>query len=187
MTIPCDMQAELAPETLDRWIAAFRGPLVGLFASWGADWGAAEELAQDVFAEAWLGRARFAGDPESLEAAGAWLRGIAFRLQSAASNRAVRRRTAPLDVHDPSAPIESHDERHASLVRAFAKLSAPHQAVLRMHYLEETSAREVAALLGLTPKAVEDRLYQARKALRALIERDPLARDGQRGAQGVRT
>ena len=39
---------------------------------------------------------------------------------------------------------------------------------LRMHYLEASSSREVAALLGVTPKAVEGRLYQARKALRTL-------------------
>ena len=51
-------------------------------------------------------------------------------------------------------------------MRAFARLSLAHQTVLRVYYLEETGAREVAALLGITPKAVEDRLYQARRALR---------------------
>ena len=40
-----------------------------------------------------------------------------------------------------------------------------------MHYLEETSAKDVAALLGLTNKAVESRLYQARKALRSEVNR----------------
>jgi RNA polymerase sigma-70 factor (ECF subfamily) len=166
------MADELAPEHLERWIAAFRGPLIGLLASWGADWREAEELAQDVFAEAWLGRARFSGDPDGLEAAGAWLRGIAFRLHSAASQRRATRRATRVDDVDPAAHAVEPDERRAVLARAFTKLAAPQQTVLRMHYLEETSAREVAALLGLTPKAVEDRLYQARKALRALVERE---------------
>jgi hypothetical protein len=47
---------------LEGWIAAFRGPLIGLLASWGRDWRAAEELAQDTFAEAWVSRGRFVGD-----------------------------------------------------------------------------------------------------------------------------
>jgi len=159
-------------DDLELWIEAFRGPLVGLLASWGADWAAAEELAQDCFAEAWLSRTRFVGNPESLDAAGAWLRGIAFRLHSTAKRRAGTRTTSPLDADVPSAASREVDERRELLARAFAKLPAPQQTVLRMHYLEETSAHEVAALLGLTTKAVEDRLYQARRALRAIVERE---------------
>ena len=169
-------------EQFERWIAAFRGPLVGLLASWGADWRTAEEHAQDVFAESWLGRARFSGDPEQLESVGAWLRGIAFRVHSAAQRREGPRAMASIDGLDPPAPTSEIDERHARLACSFAQLGSVHQTLLRMHYLEETSAREVAALLGITPKAVEDRLYQARKALRELVERD-----ARRTAQGVST
>ena len=161
-------------DDLERWIAAFRGPLIGLFASWGNDWGAAEDLAADAFAEAWVGRARFAADPADLDAAGAWLRGIAFRLHESRRRRVAVRRAESIDddaARELAAPVEDEDERRALLVAAFAGLPAAHQTVLRMHYLEESSAREVAALLRLTPKAVEDRLYQARRALRERIER----------------
>jgi hypothetical protein len=34
----------------------YRGPLIGLIASWGAPWGDAIEIAQDSFSEAWLKR-----------------------------------------------------------------------------------------------------------------------------------
>ena len=47
----------------------------------------------------------------------------------------------------------------------FRELSDDHQTVLRMHYLERSTAREVAALLKLTPKAVEQRLARARRSL----------------------
>jgi RNA polymerase sigma factor (sigma-70 family) len=168
---------------LERWIQSFRGPLIGLLASWGADWRSAEELAQETFAEAWLGRARFQADSEDLRAVGAWLRGIAFHLSCAAQRRKDGR-TQPLASEpaagEPGGASEA-DERRALLSSAFAKLSSAHQTVLRMHYLEETSAREVAALLGVTPKAVEDRLYQARKKLRARVERA-----ARRSAQGAR-
>lgn len=155
-------------DDLERWIAAFRGPLIGLLASWGADWRAAEELAQDTFAEAWVGRERFRGDPHELEAVGPWLRGIAFHLFRAEGRGAERRDALALSPDAPATEDEG-DERREALRAAFARLSGAHQTVLRMHYLEETSAREVAALLGLTPKAVEDRLYQARRTLRELV------------------
>jgi RNA polymerase sigma-70 factor, ECF subfamily len=171
--------AAIRDEDLERWIAAFRGPLIGLLASWGADWRAAEELAQDAFAEAWVVRERFVGEPEDTSAVGAWLRGIAWNLHCAA-NRAGERRAGSLDP-ETSAPEIEADERRALLAAAFVELDAPHQAILRMHYLEETGTREVAALLGLTLKAVEGRLYQARKALREIVERR--ARPSAQGAR----
>jgi len=164
----------ISPEHIDDWIEAFRGPLIGLVASWRDDWRSAEELAQDTFAEAWIGRYRFRGDPEDLDAVGAWLRGIAFHLHSADRRAGERRHALPLEESDEALPLPVEDEnagRRTLLARAFARLSAPHQTVLRMHYLEQTSALEVAALLGVTAKAVEGRLYQARKALRAHVER----------------
>jgi RNA polymerase sigma-70 factor (ECF subfamily) len=162
----------VSDEDLERWTAAFRGPLVGLLASWGRDWRAADELAQDCFAEAWMARERFVGDPRSLDAAGAWLRGIAFRLHAASGRREAVRATAPFESEPASKPTTEAYERRESLSRAFEQLSGEHQLVLRMHYLEGTSAREVAALLGLTAKAVEGRLFQARRALRKILERE---------------
>ncbi len=170
-------------QSFEDWIEGFRGPLVGLLASWGSDWGAAEELAQDTFAEAWLSRARYAAAPGDRGAAGAWLRGIAFRLHQSALRKRERERQLSLPLtEEQAAPTKEIDERMERLAAAFTELSAPHQTVLRMHYLERTSTLEVAALLGLTPKAVEGRLYQARRALRAVV-----ARTAPAGAQEVRS
>ena len=144
---------------------------MGLVASWGSGWQAAEEIAQDAFAEAWVGRERFAGDEQDSGAVGAWLRGIAFNMHRAQQRDARRRKAATLEERDVPHETAEHDPRRAALAAAFRKLRAPHQTVLRMHYLEETSAQGVAALLGLTNKAVEGRLYQARIALRAELER----------------
>lgn len=157
----------------ERWVSAFRGPLVGLLASWGSDWRSAEELAQDSFAEAWMGRERFRGSADDLKAVGAWLRGIAYNLHNAALRKRERTPRLAVDADQPAPEAEPEDERRARLTAAFARLSAPHQTILRMHYLEATGTREVAALLGLTPKAVEGRLRQARKALRSKLEHQP--------------
>jgi len=161
--------APLAPD-LDRWIAAFRGPLIGWLASRGTSWGEAEELAMDTFAEAWLGRARLRAAPQDLAAVGGWLRGIAHNLLHARLRQRLRV-AEPLPAEGPAAPSPEVDERHDVLRAAFPQLRPEHQEVLRMHYLEATSAVEVAALLGVTQKAVEGRLYQARRALRALADR----------------
>jgi len=138
---------EASPDDLERWIASFRGPLVGLLASWGLDWRAAEEIAQDAFAEAWVGRARFTAEPGDLDAVGAWLRGIAFNLWRADQRQRDRRGAKPIDAPaaaqlaaPSSEPFDEHGERRAVLVEAFADLSETFQTVLRMHYLEESSA-----------------------------------------------
>ena len=158
----------LEPE-LDRWIANFRGPLVGLLASWGADWQSAEELAMDSFAEAWLGRDRMRRGTDELAAVGAYLRGIAQNLWRARRRGRERSQQLPAELQ---AREPANDERRELLRRAFALLHPEQQEVLRMHYLEQTTAREVAALLGTTQRTVEMRLYRARRALKQHADRE---------------
>src|SRR5258708_4336756 len=123
--MPSIHEPDLEP-WLELWIGSFRGPLIGLLASWGSDWRTAEELAQDVFAEAWWGGERFGGAAADLEAVGAWLRGIAFH-PFRAQQRGARRRVATEPAHVPAAPVTEEDERRAQLAAAFARLSAAHQ------------------------------------------------------------
>ncbi len=170
------MTAALAP-TLERWIARFRGPLTGLRASWGSDWGQAEELSMDTFVQAWLGRGRLRGDPEDTAVVGPWLRGIAKNLSRTSRRNAKRHRLEPLPAN-VAAPATAADDRLDVLRTGFRELRAEHQTVLRMFYLDEASTKEVAALLDLTEKAVESRLFQARRALRAQTERIQAATAG---------
>ncbi|MEM8709841.1 MAG: sigma-70 family RNA polymerase sigma factor [Planctomycetota bacterium] len=172
-----DPLSAVTEAAFERWIDAFRGPLVGLIASWGADWGTAEELAVDTFAEAWIGRVRFQGDPGDLGAAGAWLRGIASRLWSASRRKlrpvAMAPETLPAVVaeHGDPAGTGMEEERRELLAAAFAELKPEHQSVLRMKYLEETTAAQLAALMGISVRAAEGRLLQARRMLRVKVNR----------------
>ena len=156
--------------TLEQWLTRFRAPLVGLIASWGADWAAAEELAMDTFAEAWLARERLRGDPADDGVAGPWLRGIAHNLHHGRRRQLRRQRLEALPSDLPS-PTPSSDERLDVLRAAFARLRDEHQTILRMFYLDATSTRDVAALLEQTPKAVESRLRVARAVLRQHAQR----------------
>lgn len=160
-------------------IALYRGPLIGLLASWGVPWREASELAEDSFAVAWLNREACRGDWADPPTFGRWLRGVArnrHRNWARARGR-WRRRFVPLDpgqvgdlavAPDPADAAEP-SEAIASLRRAIDRLPAPQRQVILMHYLEETSVREVATLLAITPKAVEGRLFQARRRLRELL------------------
>ncbi len=152
-------------------IDAYRGPLVGLIRSWGAPWTDATEIAQDSLAEAWLRRETCRGDWRDADVFGRWLRGVALN-QYRNWSRSQRRRQSrvislPSDVLDgvpiPS-PVDA-EEHLAALRDAIERLPAKQRQVILMHYLEETSVKDVAVLLSVTPKTVEGRLYQARRTL----------------------
>jgi RNA polymerase sigma-70 factor (ECF subfamily) len=164
---------------LTTFINAYRGPLIGLIASWGAPWADAAEIAQDSFAEAWLKRDRCRGDWTNPEVFGRWLRGVAhnkFRNWSR-SRRRLFFRTATIDEGDRQRPAVTSDpkleEQLEALRRAIDRLPARQKQVVLMHYLEETSVKEVAMLLSVSPKTVEGRLYQARRALHRMLDVRP--------------
>ncbi|QDU65994.1 RNA polymerase sigma factor [Engelhardtia mirabilis] len=163
-------QAVLGEPDLDDLMERFRGPLIGLLKAWRA----AEpvELAQDVFAEAWISRGRFAGDWGASDQVGPWLRGIAWNLCAAAGRRRERG-GAPLEsAPEPAAPAEPADDSSTHLRAAIDRLPGELRAAVLMHYLERTPVREVAALLSVTEKTIEGRLYRARRELARLLEAD---------------
>ena len=62
------------------------------------------------------------------------------------------------------------DPRITMLRLAIDRLPTKQRQAILMHYLEGTSVNDVAALLSVTAKTVEGRLYQARRALRRMID-----------------
>ena len=160
---------------LTAFINTYRAPLIGLIASWGAPWGDAAEIAQDSFADAWLTRDRCRGDWNDVEVFGRWLRGVAFNKYRnwSRSRRRYQARIAPVEVVDLPGSIAPSDrgasEHVDALRRAIDRLPAKQKQVVLMHYLEETSVKDVASLLSVTPKTVEGRLYQARRTLSRML------------------
>lgn len=157
---------------LERLIDDWRGPLIGLLASWGLGWDAAREVAQDTFAEAYLGRERFRGSLEDPDQVGGWLVGIARNLHRSRARSEARHRAdefgdrAGLDEPASEATGEGDDERAQLVRRAVDGLSEEHRQVIYVCYFEEQPVRQAAALLGISEKAVEGRLYRARGELR---------------------
>jgi RNA polymerase sigma-70 factor (ECF subfamily) len=157
-------------------INTYRGPLIGLIASWGAPWGDAIEIAQDSFSDAWLKRESCRGDWNDPEVFGRWLRGVALNRYRNWSRSRWRRRLriatlAPADLEFAGAASDSQpSDKLEALRRAIERLPARQRQVVLMHYLEETSVNKVASLLSVTAKTVEGRLYQARRTLHRLLD-----------------
>ncbi len=156
-------------------IDRFRGPLVGLIASWGAPYVDASEIAQDSFVDAYLNRDSCRGDYGDPAVFGRWLRGIArnqFRNWRRARTRRERRVvwTDPAILEQTGSDASPIDPRVARLRSAIDRLPAKQRQVIMMHYLEETTVKKVAALLSVTPKSIEGRLFQARRSLRRMME-----------------
>ena len=163
---------------LSQLIALYRGPLIGLIASWEIPWADATEIAQESFAEAWLNRDSCRGDWENAEVFGRWLRGVA-RNQHRNWIRSRRRRRNHVETVEPAilehvaAPSDPEPSEQLEQLRsAIDRLPTRQRQVVLMHYLEETSVKEVATLLSISAKTVEGRLYQARLALRRSLDNE---------------
>lgn len=134
----------------------------------------AYDLLQETFAAAWTALKRF----DSARSFPTWLRSIALnKCRDWSRRRAVRRwltRSDPIDsqtglnlTDDAPSPEAAVLERQrlSWLDRAVANLPQSLKEPLILTALEELSQEEAGRILGLTAKAVELRVYRARKAL----------------------
>ena len=142
----------------------------------GEPWGDATEIAQDSFAEAYLNRESCRGDWEQPEVFARWLRGVA-RNRHRNWVRSRRRRRDRITTVEPTvlervaAPSEPEpSEQREKLRNAIDRLPTKQRQVVLMHYLEETSVKDVANLLSTSSKTVEGRLYRARRSLRRMLD-----------------
>lgn len=129
------------------------------------------DLAEDVTQETWLRavRAWHAGGIPDRPAA--WLTTVARNLLS---NHFRRRPFEPLEGHDDAVAPDHRGEERASLVsRALARLPAARHRLLAAFHIDRHSVAEIAAVQGVSERAVEGRLRRARAQLRERIEADP--------------
>ena len=76
------------------------------------------------------------------------------------------------DVPDGGADDATFGADAAEAVHAaLPKLSLAHREVLTLHFLEGAPVEEIAAVLDVPAGTVKSRLFHARRALRAVIER----------------
>lgn len=162
--------------TFEQLFRALHEPLLAFATRYTQDSGRAEELIQDVFFAVWQARAEW--DPRG---------SVRAYLFGAVRNRALnlRRRVAleqdwaseeahedSRTVHPAPTPVDEELERQELLTQALAALDAlPERCRLAMHlrWREGMSYAEIAEVLGISNKGVENQLARGLRAVRARL------------------
>jgi RNA polymerase sigma-70 factor, ECF subfamily len=132
-----------------------------------------QDAALDVLQEVWLKTFRAIGrlaEPRRLRP---WLyqlaRGLAIdrvRKERAESRREEEHAADPaVWTEEPTFSAEEADAVH----RALDTLDLKHREVLILHFLEDLSVGEVAAIINCPEGTVKSRLYHAKRALRVAL------------------
>ena len=149
-----------------------------------ADRDDAYDVLQESFVSAWGAIARF--DPERpMEA---WLRRIALNKCRDRARRNLVRRTAlrmlglaeqsasPAAAATPAADsAAATDQARSRLEQAIARLPQQLKEPLILTMLEDMSHKQAGELLGINAKAVETRVYRAKRRLATMLDRSDLA------------
>lgn len=141
------------------------------------------DLAQETFVRIYLNRERF--NPKSRFSS--WMYAIATNLARDRMRWLARHRNMSLEAPmantvatladclkeprlDPNESLE-RDEQVNQVKEALAEIPEELRTPLVLVEYEDMSQAEIAAILNCTPKAVENRLYRARKLLREKLSR----------------
>jgi RNA polymerase sigma-70 factor (ECF subfamily) len=134
----------------------------------GAD--GVEDILQDVFLEI-CRHLRALQEPQ-------FFRAWAYRISTRASFRSLRSRRLWLDRHEEEIQLDelpTYEQKDAAFLRAelhslLDTISPASRAVMVLHYFEDLTLQEVAAILQLTPGTVKSRLAYGLRCLRTATE-----------------
>lgn len=132
------------------------------------------DLVQEIAAQAWHAYPRF----DDSRRFSTWLYRVALNtaISFARSDGPQRRRTVPLDTTLAEQHVDPGDAetqlRRATLERVMAQLPAFDRALLLL-YLDDTSARDIADILGLSQSNVTTRIDRLKQRLRRLLDAPP--------------
>jgi RNA polymerase sigma-70 factor (ECF subfamily) len=126
----------------------------------------ARDATQQALITAWR-RLPTLRDPDRFDA---WLHAIARNASLDLLRRRQRVREVQLEVS--TADLAAPPWPENGLVEAVDRLPAPARQVVTRHYVDDEPVADIARSLGLPAGTVKSRLFHARRALRALLEKD---------------
>lgn len=156
----------------NRIVIRYRNGLTDFINQFVGDYHSSEEISEDVFVLLYVKKPRYS------PSAGfkTWLYSIAKNLAINFVKKRNRHKTEPLSAdYGPSVSSDRilqemyQDERKIALHKALDELLDDYRLILHLHYFDGLSVDQTAALLKKRPRAVSDALYNAKKALRAVI------------------
>jgi RNA polymerase sigma-70 factor (ECF subfamily) len=134
-----------------------------------------EQASLDIVQESFISAVRHIGSLRQDDKFGSWLFGIAHQ-KCAQHWRRQRPDNIPIDEHedfpdagDGPSEVLIGKEQEAEFMKILEHLSPPHRAVLLLHFVEDFSIDEIAAITGARPGTAKSRLHYAKDALRRLL------------------
>src|SRR5881275_1195966 len=129
-----------------------------------------EQASLDIVQETFINAARYIGSLREDEKFGSWLFGIAHqkciqRWRRQAREGALRDElaAAATEFEDDPAELLIREEQEAQFMKLLNQLPLPQRSVLLLHFVEEFSIDEIAAITGAQPGTVKSRLHYAKK------------------------
>jgi RNA polymerase sigma-70 factor, ECF subfamily len=136
-----------------------------------------EQSALDVVQETFINAARYVGSLREDEKFGSWLFGIAHQKciqqwRKRSRQEVLREQIEETAVGFEHAPDELliREEQEAEVMEVLNRLPVPQRSVLLLHFIEEFSLEEIAAITETSIGTVKSRMHYAKKTLRKLIE-----------------
>ncbi len=136
-----------------------------------------EQASLDLVQETFINAARHLGSLRDDARFGGWLFGIAhqkciqlWRRQRRADAAFDELSGAPPDVADDPRDLLIRREQEEKFMRLLGKLPPPQRSAVLLHFIEDFSLEDIAAITGASVGTVKSRLHYAKRALRKLLE-----------------
>lgn len=134
-----------------------------------------EQASLDIVQETFISAVRYIAGLREDAKFGSWLFGIAH--QKCIQRWRVRRReeawreevaVTPVAFDDSPLDLLLREEQKEEFMMALNKLPPPQRSVLLLHFIEDFSLEEIAAITDAQIGTVKSRIHYAKKALRSL-------------------
>ena len=138
-----------------------------------------EQSSLDIVQETFINAVRYIGKLRDDKKFGSWLFGIAHQKCIQYWRKHDREEFlldnfagTPTDSDPGPDELLIRQEQQAEFMKLVNQLPLPQRSVLLLHFLEEFSLEEIAAITGVQAGTVKSRMHYAKKALRRIIEQN---------------
>ncbi len=138
-----------------------------------------EQASLDIVQETFINAARHIASLRDDQKFGSWLFGIAHQKSLQRWRQRDREIAAfeqfagaPAQFEDGPDELLIRHEQEAEFMALLSRLPAAQRSVLLLHFVEDFSLEDIAAITGAALGTVKSRLHYAKKALRELIEEE---------------